>query len=199
MNAIFTCVYDLFAKHYIKIAISQLVMWGISTAISNPTLVDVAWGFNHIIVGVGVLSLNYPKLSFPSIIGSSLLFLWFFRLSGFLFYNRIYNRHVDPRYEKLAQRRDINKTAYYFIQFQLQGVLSVLTSIPLYFALSSARSLTGFNYACAIIAAIGIIGEAVADQQLQNFKNNRKEGGELFREGLFKKARHPNFLLVLKR
>jgi steroid 5-alpha reductase family enzyme len=197
MNAIFTCVYDIFSKHFIKVAISQVVMWSISTAISNPTLVDVAWGLNHVIVGVGVLSMNYPKLSYPSIIGSSLLFLWFFRLSGFIFYNRIYKKYVDPRYEKLAQKRNINKTAFYFIQFQLQGVLSVLTSIPLYFALSSVRSLSMVNYMFAAFAAIGIIGEAIADQQLQNFKSNRKEGEQLFREGLFKKARHPNLFFEL--
>lgn len=193
----FTCVYDLFSKHYIKVAISQVVMWGISTAISNPTLVDVAWGFNHVLVGVSILSMNYPKISSPGIIGTSLLLMWFIRLSGFLFYNRIYKKYVDPRYEKLAKKRNINKTAFYFIQFQLQGVLSMFTSIPLYFALSSARNLTMFNYVFAAIAVAGIIGEAIADQQLQDFKNNRKEGEELFREGLFKKARHPNLFFEL--
>ena len=198
MNTIYACLYDLFSKHYLKVAISQGVMWGISMIIANPTLVDVAWGFNHVIVGVSILSQNYPKYSYPSLIGGGLLLLWFIRLSGFLFYNRIYKeKFVDPRYEKMAEKRKMNKTAYYFIQFQLQGVLSTLTSIPLYFALSAGRSLSPLNYACIGIALIGIIGETIADQQLQNFKNNRKEGQELLREGLFKNARHPNLFFEL--
>jgi len=198
MNSIYTCMYDLFAKHYLKVAISQVAMWGISTIISNPTLVDVAWGLNHVIIGVGILYQNYAKLSLPGIIGSGLLFLWFLRLSGFLFYNRIYKeKYVDPRYEKLARKRDVNKTVYYFFQFQFQGILSTLTSIPLYFALNSARSLSGFNYLFVVTAIVGIIGEAIADNQLQNFKNNRKSSEELLRDGLFKKARHPNLFFEL--
>jgi steroid 5-alpha reductase family enzyme len=44
---------------------------------------------------------------------------------------------------------------------------------------------------------MGVTGEAIADAQLQSWKDNRKPEEKIFREGLFKRARHPNLFFEL--
>lgn len=196
MNCIIGYYSTILFKCLIKIASSQCVMWAISALIKNPTLVDVAWGLNHFIIGYSIYSSN--QLS--SILGMSLLTGWFIRLSGFLFYFRIYRPYVDPRYEQLSRNR--NKILYYFFQFQFQGILICLfTSTPLYFILTNKEELRSYNFVGVFLSLVGIIGETISDFQLQKFKNEKEIQGEdtkgVFRKGLFKKARHPNLFFEL--
>jgi len=129
-----------------------------------------------------------------NLIAVGLATAWFFRLSGFIFYNRIWKRHVDPRYEEM--RKNKNDYLYYFFQFQLQAVLTVFTAVPLYYALGNTIS-NPLNLLGVGLCIAGILGEALADQQLQKFKNSKPEKGAVFREGLFKYSRHPNLFFDL--
>jgi steroid 5-alpha reductase family enzyme len=183
----------MFLTHYPKVLVSQIIFWGLSTLIKNPTLVDVAWGANHFIIGLSILNSN--GFSFNNYyIGLPLLTLWFLRLSGFIFYNRIWKPHVDPRYEHM--RRNRNEILYYFFQFQIQGVLCVFTSIPLYFLFTN-KSLTPLNLFGVGLCIAGIIGEALADHQLQKHKDTRTNNNSVFKGGLFKYSRHPNLFFEL--
>ena len=186
-----------------KLAISQFIGWGISVAIDNTTLVDVAWGFNHLLFAAAASTANFKDLgaltSNPrKIIGMLLISVWFTRLSGFLFKERIYKRHVDPRYTELAEKRKLSKYLFGFIQFQLQGLLILFSGFSInYLFLNPAIAIGPFGYLGIATCLIGIIGEAIADQQLQNFKNTNTNPQATFREGLYKKSRHPNLFFEL--
>lgn len=131
-------------------------------------------------------------------IGMLLISIWFSRLSGFLFKERIFNRHVDPRYEELAKKRKLNKFIFGFFQFQLQGILILFTGFSInYLFLHPGTSLGFLGYLGIALSSIGILGEAIADYQLQNFKNTNTNPQATFREGLFKKSRHPNLFFEL--
>lgn len=177
-------------------------MFGISYLIQNPTLVDVSWVLNHKIIALGLASKNFT--SFQSILKPTRLILlslttiWAIRLGGFIFYYRIWNNHIDPRYKEISKKNTLNDTVFSFLQFQIQGILSTITAIPLFYALkNSSRKLNSFNKLAICFAVIGLIGEGIADNQLQKFKENRKDNTELFREGFFKNARHPNLFFEL--
>ena len=85
-------------------------------------------------------------------------------------------------------------------QFALQGLLVCLTSIPLYFVFKNPALLEGGLYSIKNILSVGLIGygifgEAVADQQLQSYKERKKRGetSDVFcRDGFWRKSRHPN-------
>lgn len=200
--------YTLFAKHYWKVFATQTAMWSIAMIIQNPTLVDVSWCFGHFLIGTLIVTKNFSNFGrifqgFHNFGGYLLLTSWLLRLGGFLFYYRIWKQHVDPRYKALSNKYEgWRKKLYFFFQFQMQGVLFTLTSIPLFwlFAESSKRQLNFVNVIGIGLAIIGILGEAVADQQLQNFKDRKIDEtnkNSLFREGLFKNSRHPNLFFEL--
>lgn len=181
-----------------KVAISQLIGWGISFLIDNHTFVDVAWGFNHLIMAGIQCTKCFTDFSFlqnsqRNMIGMALISLWFARLSGFLFKERIFKRHVDPRYEEMSQKRKINNNIHTFIQFQLQGFISLFTGFSInYLFKNPSKALGPVGIVGALTSLVGIIGEAIADNQLQKFKNENKVKGATFRGGLFKYSRHPN-------
>jgi steroid 5-alpha reductase family enzyme len=197
-STLLTCLKDLFVRQLPKVAVTEFVMWGLSTYINNPTLVDVTWCLNHWIVGTSIATQNFTDLSLvlsgrKNLLHWGLLSMWLVRLGGFLFYTRIMKPYVDPRYKSMAAKRNMNESLYYFMQFQFQGVLSMITAIPLYFLFNQkSQELQWNNYLGVGLAVAGLVGEAVADNQLYAFKQKRKEKSETLREGLFKKARHPN-------
>jgi steroid 5-alpha reductase family enzyme len=177
---------------------TQLILWLISYKIDNLTLVDVSWAFIHFLIGTRQATNNFKNLknlSPGNILGYTLLTIWFLRLSGFLFYTRIWNRHKDPRYTEMVKEYNIAEHLFSFFQFQFQGVLIAITAIPLYFMFIYEKSL--LNYFAAVLVAVGIIGQSIADFQLQTFKQNRKDDKDVYRGGLFKKARHPNLFFDL--
>jgi hypothetical protein len=119
-----------------KLAISQFIGWGISFIIDNHTFVDVAWGVNHLIfAGISCTNtftdFSMLKNNPRNMVGMFLISLWFTRLSGFLFKERIFKRHVDPRYEEMSQKRKMNNNLHTFIQFQLQGFISLFTGFSI--------------------------------------------------------------------
>lgn len=186
-----------------KLAISQLIGWGISVGIDNTTLVDVAWGFNHFLFAAAASTGNFKNLSLltsnpRNMIGMMLISVWFTRLSGFLFKERIYKRHVDPRYTELMEKRNMNKHFFSFFQFQIQGILILFTGFSInYLFLNPATTIGPMGYLGITTCLIGIIGEAIADRQLQDFKNTNTNPLATYRGGLFKKSRHPNLFFEL--
>jgi len=93
-------------------------------------------------------------------------------------------------------RKNRNEILYYFFQFHIQGFLCVFTSIPLYFLFAN-KSLNPLNLIGIGLCLAGIAGEAIADNQIQKFKNIRTKNNTVYREGLFKNARHPNLFFEL--
>lgn len=186
-----------------KLAVSQFIGWGISVAIDNTTLVDVAWGFNHLLFAAAVSTANFKDLGLLAsnprkMVGMFLISVWFTRLAGFIFKERIYNRHVDPRYTELAENRNMSKYFFGFIQFQTQGLLILFTGFSInYLFLNPATIIGPLGYLGIVTCLVGVIGEAIADQQLQNFKNTNTNPQAVFREGLFKKSRHPNLFFEI--
>ena len=72
----------------------------------------------------------------------------------------------------------------------------MLTSTPLYFVFTNTH-MRSYNYLGAVLCLVGVLGESIADQQLQKYKNRRDKTSGVFREGLFKNARHPNLFFEL--
>lgn len=195
--------YELFAKQYWKIVITQTVMWIISIIIKNPTLVDVSWCFGQFLIGFLIVTRDFHNfermLTFHNLGGIILLTIWLFRLGGFIFYYRILRNHFDARYKKMTTGMESWKQVlFYFFQFHFQGILFTLTSMPLYWLfIEEKREIHPVNYVGVVLAITGLIGEAVADFQLQTFKDNRVDPISILRSGLFKYCRHPNLFFEL--
>lgn len=165
-------------------------MWGLYRILKNPSVVDVSWSLGLMVSGLIYLSLT--PLIFRTLIISFLLILWALRLAFYLWYTRIKKGHVDKRYIELSANWKISPSLGFFINFQLQGLLILIVSSVFFLISKSAVThITIIDSFAFCIIVVGILGETLADLQLQRFKLGHKR--KVCNIGLWYYSRHPNY------
>lgn len=186
----------MWVNTYYKVAITMFVFYLVFAITDNPTIVDFGYCTAHFVIGAN-LYIYYEglQIQFKETIIIALLFVWYLRLGGFIFINRILAHHKDPRYEELVAGK--NRYVYFLINFQFQGLVVMLTSTPLFFDLSSPTFFNPISFWVGVaFVVVGIIGEAISDSELESFKK-KKISGAIYQEGLWTYSRHPNLFFEL--
>lgn len=175
---------------YCALFIHMCLIWCVYRYLKNPSVVDVGWASGLTLCGLIYLFAN-PITSRSFILGL-LLVLWGGRLGIYLWYTRIRVGYVDKRYKKLSDHWKIAKPLGYFLNFQLQGLLIMIIAIPWYFCgISAINSLSMIDYFGILLAVLSLIGETMADHQLQQYK--KSPSGAVCTIGLWCYSRHPNY------
>lgn len=157
---------------------------------NNPSVVDVGWASGLTISGL--IYLNHTGWKLRSFLLGLALVVWGVRLGGYLWYTRIRQKQIDKRYTALSQDWKIAKPLGFFLNFQLQGILIFIISIPWYFSsLNTQATLSLLDILGFIIFTVAIILEAIADLQLTNFK--KAFPGKVCDQKLWRYCRHPNY------
>lgn len=166
------------------------VMWVLYRILKNPSVVDVSWSVGLMVSGL--MYLGFAGLTIRTIIIAALLIAWALRLALYLWYTRIRQGHIDKRYLGLSADWKISHALGFYLNFQLQGLLIVMISSVFWVISQSQIShITIMDGVAAFIIVLGIIGESVADLQLQKFKSQHQ--GQVCRMGLWRFSRHPNY------
>jgi len=174
----------------IYLFLQMSIMWGLYRILKNPSVVDVSWSLGLMVSGL--MYLSFTPLSFRTLIIGILLILWALRLAFHLWFTRIRKGHVDKRYIELSSNWKISPSLGFFINFQLQGLLTlIISSIFFLIGKSGPTHITLIDSIALCITLLGIIGESLADLQLQRFKTQYK--GEVCNVGLWHYSRHPNY------
>jgi len=173
---------------------ATVFIWIASQLLKNASVYDPYWSVQPpIILALTMLFLGSPDL------GSILLVLavafWGARLSANWMITFPGLHHQDWRYTLLEK-----KSKQYFPLVNLFGI-QIMPTLIVYGCL-----LPGFYYILrggmvnvgTIIGLVLIIGgavlELVADKQMQDFRQKREDRTQLLRSGLWRYARHPNYL-----
>ncbi|HAU0888170.1 TPA: DUF1295 domain-containing protein [Legionella pneumophila] len=157
---------------------------------NNPSVVDVGWASGLTLAGL--IYLNNQEFSLRSLLLVLALLAWGIRLGGYLWWTRIRLKKIDKRYLALSNDWKLAKPLGFFLNFQLQGVLICLVSIPWYFSsLETQTTLNLLDGLALMIFLTALILETVADNQLQDFKKNYP--GKVCNQKLWRYCRHPNY------
>jgi steroid 5-alpha reductase family enzyme len=171
------------------------LFWYVGKRMGNYAVVDVAWT-----MALWILAVVYAILGNGNIIHKVLILgmvsFWAFRLGGYLLFTRILGGHgEDQRYT--AFRKDYGEDVdrkFFTNIFQFQGALDVVLSLPFLFAcLNDSSSIEILEIAGLGVFLVGIVGEAIADRQLHNFKSDKANAGKNCEVGLWNYSRHPNY------
>jgi len=174
----------------IYLVLQMTFVWLLYRITKNPSIVDVTWSLGLIVSGL-IYLFNQP-INFRLLIIAGLLLAWGLRLAGYLWYTRIRFGHVDKRYQQLSDGWKMAKSAGFFLNFQLQGLLIFIISIVFLFAANgSINNLSIIDWLGVLLVIVGIFGETIADLQLKYFKQNH--AGQVCKVGLWKFSRHPNY------
>jgi steroid 5-alpha reductase family enzyme len=186
--------FQIYLTAFLAIMAMMALLWLVSIAIKNVSIVDLFWGFGFVVASA-MYFLNTEGLETRKVLIMTMVALWGLRLSIYLAW-RNYGKGEDFRYRKF--RADFGEHRYwwysFFSVFLLQGVLMWLISAPLLGAqFYPADSLGILDYAGAVIWAIGFVFEAGGDMQLARFKADPTNKGKVLDTGFWRYTRHPNY------
>lgn len=170
----------------------MLIVWLYQLRSQDAGIVDIAWSG-----GLGALAIFYALTSDGYLLRRILLAvlagLWSFRLFLYL-YQRNRNRPEDGRYQSLRQRWGSRVQPFFLVFFQAQALLDVIFSLPFLVVAHHSRIGLGWNdWMGVLLWMASVVGESIADRQLERFRSDPANGGRTCREGLWRYSRHPNY------
>jgi steroid 5-alpha reductase family enzyme len=169
------------------------VLWLWHRRLGNAGVVDVGWALSvggaALVYGVLAGGDRARRLTIAAMFG-----VWSVRLAWYLLNDRVLGRPEDGRYADLRARGSYAAAADFFPFFQAQATIAVLLSYPAWIAaINTAPSFAGVELAAVALWVVALVGEAVADAQLERFKAQPANRGRTCRAGLWRYSRHPNY------
>lgn len=171
----------------------MLIVWLISIAMKDASIVDIGWGTAFVIITWVTYAVGDGSPD-RSLLLAVLVTIWGARLSLYLA-RRNLGHGEDPRYVAMRKRHpNFVQWSLYGI-FGLQGLLAWIVSLPVQIAMHD-KTPAGLG-ALAIVGitvwAIGLLFETVGDWQLARFKADPASKGQVMDRGLWRYTRHPNY------
>lgn len=168
------------------------IVWAISVRVRNYGFLDVSWSY-----GVAILAPIYAIFGSGShplkwvITGIGVA--WSLRLGTYILL-RVLKHHPqeDVRYQTL--RAQWPGTGMFLLFFEVQAVMVAIFSLPFWFvSFTPDAPVSPLTWAAVAVAALALVGETVADWQMQEFKRTNTTKGAVCQEGLWRYSRHPNY------
>ncbi len=170
------------------------LLWLVSLALKDASIVDIFWGAGFVIVAWAAFLLAPGGWAARKVLLNILVTIWGLRLSLHIL-TRNWGKGEDFRYKKWREEAGGKWWWQSFFQvFALQGVLMWVISAPLTAAhLGAAANLTWLDFIAVPVWAIGFFFEAAGDWQLARFKANPANKGKVLNTGVWRYTRHPNY------
>lgn len=166
--------------------------WLIQLRTRNAGVVDTLWSWSLGGLGVWFAWAGTAPLPLRTLL-ALMAGLWGFRLGlHLLIRNR--DKPEDGRYRRLRDAWGAQANRRLFWLFQLQGVFSMLLALG-FIVVAWRRDMPEplLVAAALLVWLVSMGGEAVADCQLERFKRNPRNAGQVCRSGLWQYSRHPNY------
>jgi steroid 5-alpha reductase family enzyme len=184
--------FNLVGTAVVTVVAFALTFW-IAVARRRYDTVDTAWGLGFALVAVVTFALSSGHGDLTArLLSTALTVVWGVRL-GVHIHRRNHGKPEDPRYaDLLAKGTRRPKTRMFIRVYLLQAVLLWLVSLPVQVAQYGGRPGVA-GYAGALVWLVGLVFEAVGDQQLSRFRADPANKGEVLNTGLWRYTRHPNY------
>lgn len=184
----------------VVIAGAMLLLWLVSLAVRDASIVDIFWGPGFVLVAWSVFAWaaahDLPGGgSARRLLLAALVTVWGLRL-GLHLAARNLGKGEDYRYVAMREKAG---GRFWLVSlgkvFLLQGLLMWVVSLPLQGGqLPSAPDRVGvLALAGAAVWAVGLFFESVGDWQLARFKADPANRGKVMDRGLWRFTRHPNY------
>jgi steroid 5-alpha reductase family enzyme len=186
---------------------AMLALWRIAVHIRDVSFIDAVWALGMVaLVWVSAAQAGgFARLSAHGLVILALTSLWGFRLGIHLF-RRWRRLGRDPRYDRIlggAMERNgwSFGTASLLIVFLLQGPLLWFVSLPAQAGILQGGIDLAAHYAPlwwlsgigSLLALTGIAFESIGDAQLERFRADPANRGQVMDKGLWRYTRHPNY------
>jgi steroid 5-alpha reductase family enzyme len=173
--------------------------WAVQRLLQNAGWVDVFWSFGTSIAGAiaGLSPLYDGQVAWPSVRAfavAGLALLWGCRLGGYLARRTATSQREDVRYARFRQEWGERFQALLFWFLMIQAVVATLLAVCVMLAAHNpAPAFRIADLAGIAVLVAAVIGEGLADRQMQQFRANQANRGKVCNTGLWSISRHPNY------
>jgi steroid 5-alpha reductase family enzyme len=158
--------------------------------------VDAIWSFGTGAVGAALALAPVEGETWPTgrqVMTAGLALAWSLRLGGHIL-ARTLKAGEDPRYQALRDEWGFEFPRRFFWFLQIQAAAALLLVVPIFLASRNISPFPSVGDALgAAILIIAVIGEGIADAQLQRFRADPSHRGAVCDAGLWGLSRHPNY------
>lgn len=185
--------FTMIGASFTLIMLLMIILWGVYLFQGNAGIVDLGWGIGFLLVSWSYFILGHGNM-LKMIIVTIMATVWALRLTAHL-YQRFHFSIEDPRYTRIRKKWGGDPGNILFLMmFIFQGLLIIVISLPIlivnYGSYSYWTAIEVFGIA---IWLVGVIGEYYADKQLAEFKKQPENKGKVYKNGLWRFSRHPNY------
>jgi steroid 5-alpha reductase family enzyme len=168
-------------------------LWLVQLRTRNAAVVDVGWA-----AGLAGLAVLYAGLADGAPARRTLVAVmggvWGIRLAWHLVTTRVIGQPEEGRYQHLRRVWARHLQLKFLVFFLFQAALDVVLATPFLVAALNPRSgLSWPELAGVAVWAIAFAGEVAADRQLERFKRDPVNRGQVCDVGLWRYSRHPNY------
>lgn len=167
-------------------------LWLRQRATRNAGIVDVGWSLGTGLAGAGLALASggwFPRTVLVAVLAA----IWGARLAWHI-HHRSHGAAEDGRYADLRRSWGTSAQWKFFLFFQAQAALALGFALPIWMAARPVRPQWEWMDALGVgLWLLSIAGEALSDAQLQAFRDNPANRGQVCRRGLWAWSRHPNY------
>lgn len=171
---------------------AMLAAWWVQQRTQNAGIVDVIWAFGMAFAG-GFYAFTGSGPEWMRLMLGLLSVVWFARLGLHLQRRLVEDPSEDGRYAAMRRWFGDRSGVGFFLFFQAQAGFIVLFSLPFLMVASTPEPEPILVAAGVAVALAAFLGEAAADRQLREFRNDPANKGRVCRLGWWRLSRHPNY------
>jgi steroid 5-alpha reductase family enzyme len=178
----------------VLVSLGMMLAWAMQRLTRNAGWVDVCWTFSTGLCGVlfSLAPIGWP-LTWRSWAVALLVAFWSLRL-GLHIARRTAGGTEDPRYTEFRHRWADLYEPKMFGLLQIQALFAFVPAVSMLLAARNpVPSLRLLDVAALVVLMVALVGEAVSDRQMQAFRADRANKGQVCDTGLWRYSRHPNY------
>jgi len=164
----------------------QALFFAFAAALKTDKVTDLSYGLTFVLIAVSLLADSHATGA-PPIVLAAMVIVWGVRLSGYLLF-RIVHMGRDERFDGVREK------FWSFFRFWLfQGLAVWVIMLPVTLWFSRPGPWTFWMGTGTLLWLLGLVIEAVADQQKFAFKQTPQGRSRWTDVGLWRYSRHPNY------
>jgi steroid 5-alpha reductase family enzyme len=189
-------VHDVFIELTLILAVTLAVMaaaYVMGVRRRDLGWVDIGWA-SGVGLGAGVAAITLDGAGWRRAAVFALAAVWSGRLVWHMWRHRVNGRGEDARYQALREHWGERVKWYAPLLFLAEAPLAALFALFIAAAMRATDPvLRVWDLLGLAIGVVAIVGEHIADRQLESFRSDARNRGRTCRVGLWRASRHPNY------
>lgn len=165
--------------------------WVLYQVTQKASWVDSIWAFS-IPISILILYFGYSQHTTPQILVALAFCIWGIRLGSYLFL-RTFRGGEDRRYAAFIREWGEHAPSKMYRFFMYQAIGTILLTAPFAIFMKANPDQNLFFNLGILIAGLAILGETIADRQMNQYRNSPLPKPPVMDSGLWAFSRHPNY------